>query len=82
MGSKFTDDFKFGLGAGLGFAVINLLSFLLGMVFFIPGLLALISERKKPVTDKNKANIMKSYFLMFMGSGNSSMLLTHAADDL
>lgn len=80
--SKLKENFYFGIGVGLGFAIINLLSYIVGVSFFIPGLLLLISERKKPVIDKNKQNIIKSYALMSIGSGNLSILLTNAVNDL
>lgn len=81
MDSRFVTDFKFGLGCGLGFAVINVVCFIIGMVFFVPGLMILINERKKPVTDKNMSNVVKSYALMSAGAGNTGLLFTNAIND-
>lgn len=82
MDSKLAADFKFGLGCGLGFAVVNIISFIIGMIFFVPSLMILIKERKKQAPDKNMSNIIKSYVLMSAaGSGNTGLLFSNAFND-
>lgn len=61
------DAFKFGFGAGIGIALANIIFLLLGMAFFIPGLLMLAKERKKKEEEKNRKNLITAYALMAVG---------------
>ena len=59
--------FKVGLGAGFGFGLSQIVFLLLGMAFFLPGLIMLSKERKKAKGEKNSTNMYIAYALMAVG---------------
>jgi hypothetical protein len=64
----FQGAFKFGLGAGLGAGISTMVFILLGMAFFIPGVILLSSERKKPNEEKSEGKLIGAYVLMGLGA--------------
>lgn len=66
-GNSFTDFFKFGLGAGLGAGVSTMLFILVGLAFFIPGVVLLGNERKKPEKERDQTHMIGAYILMGIG---------------
>jgi hypothetical protein len=66
--SPFAGAFKFGLGAGLGAGISTMVFILLGMAFFIPGVVLLSSEKKKDKKDQNDGKIIGAYVLMVLGA--------------
>lgn len=67
MANSFFEIVKFGFGAGLGMILINMLFISIGLAFFIPGLMMLSAERKKPPEEKNNTKLYTAYALMVLG---------------
>ncbi len=67
-GGILSNSFKVGLGAGVGFGLSSILFLLVGMAFFVPGLIMLSKERKASPQEKNTTNLYIAYALMIIGS--------------
>jgi len=67
-GGTIKDAFKFGFGAGFGISLAQILFLLVGMAFFIPGLVMLSKERKKPKNEKDTTSLIIAFVLMGIGS--------------
>ena len=66
--SAFRNAFNFGLGAGLGAGLSTMLYIFIGMLFFIPGVVLLSQERKKPKDKQNSSMVILAFVLMAIGS--------------
>ena len=66
--SLFGNAFRFGLGAGLGAGISTMLFIFLGLVFFIPGVILLSKERKKPKDKQSQSMLIGAYILMALGA--------------
>jgi hypothetical protein len=67
-GGLISNSFKIGLGAAFGFALVNILFIFVGSIFFIPGLLMLKKEKKKPMGERDMNKMIIAYILMGLGS--------------
>jgi hypothetical protein len=67
-GGAIGNAFKFGFGAASGFALVQVIFLLVGIAFFIPGLVMLSKEKKKPQDQKNQTNLIIAFILMGIGS--------------
>jgi uncharacterized membrane protein YedE/YeeE len=67
-GSWFKSAFTFGLGAGLGAGISTMLFIVLGLLFFIPGVLLLAKERKKPKDKQQQSMFILAYVLLVLGA--------------
>jgi len=65
--SDFSNNVWFGFAAGLGINLASLIFIFIGMALFIPGLILLSKEKKKPKEEKNQTNIYIAYGLMAVG---------------
>lgn len=66
-GSAIGDAFNFGLGAGLGAGLATMLYIFLGMLFFIPGVVLLSQEKKKPKDKQSSSMVILAIVLMAIG---------------
>ena len=67
MANTIREYFKAGIGLSMGFAVVSIALVFVGMLFFIPGILLLLNERKKPADKRNMSTIYGAYALMIIG---------------
>ena len=61
--TAFNMGFFGGLGSGIAFMIFTLI----GLLFFIPGLIIIIKQHKKPKEQRNKTALVFGYVLMFLG---------------
>lgn len=66
-GGAFKNAFTFGLGAGLGAGLSTMLFIFLGLLFFIPGVVLLSQERKKPKDQQSSSMVILAFVLMGIG---------------
>lgn len=66
--SNMKEYVKLGFGVGIGSMLASMIFIFIGMLFFIPGLILLNKERKKPLNEQNDTNKKLAYLLMIIGS--------------
>lgn len=66
--SWFRSAFTFGLGAGLGAGISTMLFIALGLLFFIPGVVLLAREQKKPKDKQQQSMLILAYVLLVIGA--------------
>jgi hypothetical protein len=59
---------KVGFGLGLGSMASFVIFAFLGMLFFVPGLLIVLKQRKLPKEERSTGVLVMGYILMFIGA--------------
>lgn len=67
VGNNKSSYFQFGFFAGLGSGLATLIFTLVGMLFFIPGLIIVLKQNKKPKEQRNKGLLITGFILMGIG---------------
>ena len=66
-GGNIRENLTAGFGLGLGFGLSNMVFIVLGLVFFIPGFLLFMAEKKKSANDQDKTKMYVGIGLMVLG---------------
>lgn len=66
--SSIMDYVKFGFGVGVGSMLASMIYIFIALLFFIPGIVLLAKERKKPVDKQSQTNKIIAYVLMIIGA--------------
>ena len=67
-GGKYTEIAKEGFAGFFGGLAALVLYMVVGMIMFIPGLVLLNRENKKPKGQRNTGIVVVAYVLMFLGA--------------
>jgi len=76
--------FKIGFGLGLGFMVVQIITTIIALIFFISGFLILKREQAKEKKGEKASSGMKilAYILMFIGAIFAIFLITTILGEL
>jgi len=65
--SQKMDYFQFGFFSSLGSSLVMIILSVVGLLFFIPGLIIVLKENKKAKEDKKKGKLILGFILMLIG---------------